>query len=146
MFVKSTLFPKEPWKKRFISWAKKKKRKKKSETNFFRRKTAEDDNAKTNVSLNIPCPCTILLFKASTFLQISFPRISTFWEHELSLIVNAWNSFTSQPIYFFNWTKEHPLKISNKRTYISFLINLLFQSQFESRLFGLHFCIAFFRK
>ena len=28
------------------------------------------------------------------------------------------------PIYFFNSTKEHPLKISNKRTYIPLLINL----------------------
>ena len=28
------------------------------------------------------------------------------------------------PIYFFNWIKKHPLKISNKRTYIPLLINL----------------------
>ena len=28
------------------------------------------------------------------------------------------------PIYFFNRNKEHPLKISNKRTYIPLLINL----------------------
>ena len=29
------------------------------------------------------------------------------------------------PIYLFNETKENPLKISNERTYIPLLINLL---------------------
>ena len=35
-------------------------------------KTAEDDNAKINIFPNILC--TFLLFKASAFLQIFFPR------------------------------------------------------------------------
>ena len=34
--------------------------------------TAEDNNVKIKVFPNIPC--TFLLFKASTFLQIFFPR------------------------------------------------------------------------
>ena len=45
---------------------------KKSGTSFSRQKTAEDSNAKINISLNIPF--TFLLFKASVFLQIFFPR------------------------------------------------------------------------
>ena len=45
---------------------------KKSETRFCRRKTAEENNAKINVSPNIPS--TFFLFKTSTFLQIFFPR------------------------------------------------------------------------
>ena len=43
-----------------------------SETWFCRRKTSEDDNAKISVPPNIPC--TFLLFKASAFFQIFFPR------------------------------------------------------------------------
>ena len=43
----------------------------KSETRFWRQKTAED-NAKIKVSSNITC--SFLLFKASPFLQIFFPR------------------------------------------------------------------------
>ena len=39
---------------------------------FCRRKTTEDNNAKINVSPNISY--TFLLFKASAFLQIYFPR------------------------------------------------------------------------
>ena len=39
-------------------------------------KTAEDNNAKINISLNITC--TFLLFKASAFLQILFLRNFTF--------------------------------------------------------------------
>ena len=39
---------------------------------FCRQKTAEDNNAKINLSPNIPC--TFLLFKASVFLQVFFPR------------------------------------------------------------------------
>ena len=50
--------------------------KKISETPFCRRNTGEDDNAKLNVSPNIPC--TFLLFKASLFLQIFLPRKSKF--------------------------------------------------------------------
>ena len=51
---------------------------KKSETRFCRRKTAEDDNAKINVSPNIPC--TFLLFKGSAFIQIllSLENVSFF--------------------------------------------------------------------
>ena len=45
---------------------------KKSEKWFCRWKTVEVNNAKINFSLNIPC--SILLFKASTSLQIFFPR------------------------------------------------------------------------
>ena len=45
---------------------------KKSETRFCRRKTAEDNNAKIKVFPNMPC--TFLLFKASAYLQIFFPR------------------------------------------------------------------------
>ena len=65
---------------------------KKSETRFCRRMTAEDDNAKKNVSPNIPC--TFLLFKASSFLQIFFPRKSKFWERQFFSIVNVWHAFT----------------------------------------------------
>ena len=43
---------------------------KKSEKRFCRWKTAKNNNAKTNVSSNIPC--TFLLFKVSAFLQIFF--------------------------------------------------------------------------
>ena len=66
MSLKSTSFPKEL----FVSRAKQ--IKKKSKTLFCRRKTAEDSNAKIKVSPNIPC--TVLLFKASAFLQIFFPK------------------------------------------------------------------------
>ena len=45
---------------------------KKSEKWFCRQKTAEDNNAKINISPNIPW--TLLLFKASAFLQIFFSR------------------------------------------------------------------------
>ena len=65
---------------------------KKSETRFCRRKTAKEDNAKIIVSPNIPC--TFMLFKASLFLQIFFPRKSKFWELQFFFIVNVWNSFT----------------------------------------------------
>ena len=54
--------------KSFISRAKQIKR---NLRRFCRRKTAED-NAKIHVSPNIPC--TFLLFEASAFLQIFFPR------------------------------------------------------------------------
>ena len=43
---------------------------KKSEARFCRQKTAENGNAKINVSPNIPC--TFLLFKGSALLQIFF--------------------------------------------------------------------------
>ena len=66
--------------------------KRKSETQFCKQKTAEDDNAKINVSPNITC--TLLLFKASAFLQIFFPRKWKFWERRLFLIVNVWHCFT----------------------------------------------------
>ena len=45
---------------------------KQSETQFCRRKTAEDNDAKINVFPNIPG--IFLLFKATAFLQIFFPR------------------------------------------------------------------------
>ena len=45
---------------------------KKLETKICRQKTAEDNNATTNISQNLPC--TFLLFKASAFLRIFFPR------------------------------------------------------------------------
>ena len=64
---------------------------KKSETRFCRRKTAEDDNAKINVSPNIPC--TFLLFKTSALPQVFFPRKSKFWERQFFSIANDWHSF-----------------------------------------------------
>ena len=45
---------------------------KNSETQFCKRETTQDDNAKINVYPNIPC--TFLLFKASAFPQIFFPK------------------------------------------------------------------------
>ena len=38
----------------------------------------------------------------------------------------VWHSFTpiNKPVYFFNWTKEHPLETSHKTIRISLLINL----------------------
>ena len=71
MSLKSVSFPKElRLKKHFISRAKQIKRNLRQA--FVKRKTAEDNNAKTNVSPNIPC--IFLLFKASAFFQIFFPR------------------------------------------------------------------------
>ena len=49
---------------------------KKFEKYFCKGKTVEDDNGKINVSSNIPC--AFLLFKASEFLQILFPRKTSF--------------------------------------------------------------------
>ena len=43
---------------------------------FCRKKTAEDNNLKINIFLNILC--TFLLFKANAFLQIFFPRKTSF--------------------------------------------------------------------
>ena len=95
-----------------------------SEQNIKRnlRKTTEGNNAKINFSPN--ASCTFLLFKASPFLQIFFLRKSKFWERQIFSIVNFSHSFTYESIYFSNSTKEHILKTSNKRTYISLLINL----------------------
>ena len=59
---------------------------------FCRQKTAEDDNAKINVSLNILC--TYMLFKPSAFLQILFQKKSKFWERQFFSVVNDWYSFT----------------------------------------------------
>ena len=86
MFVKSISFPKEIWKKTFISRAKQFK------SNLRHAFVDKDDNAKVNVPPDIPC--TFLLFKASAFLQIFFPRKSKFWERQFFLMVNVWNSFT----------------------------------------------------
>ena len=118
MSLKSTSFPKEL----FVSRAKQ--IKKKSKTLFCRRKTAEDSNAKIKVSPNIPC--TVLLFKASAFLQIFFPK-NLFFRQVLKKSVFP-NSkcltfiylFWHWPIYHF--IDEHPLKTSNKRTHILLLI------------------------
>ena len=49
---------------------------KKYGTQFYRRKTAEDNNAKINVSPNIPR--TFLLFKSSAFFQIFLPSFEKF--------------------------------------------------------------------
>ena len=46
-----------------------------------------DDNAKIKVSTNIPC--TLLLFKGSTFLQIFFPIKSKFREGQIFLTGNV---------------------------------------------------------
>ena len=70
MSLKSASFPKELWIKPFISRTKQ--FKKKSETRFCRKKTEQDNNAKINAFQDVPS--TFLLFKASAFLQISFPR------------------------------------------------------------------------
>ena len=67
---------------------------------FCRRKTAENNNAKINVSPNIPY--TILLFKACAFLQIFFPR------NLLS------NKFGKRQLF----SSSKCLKTSNKRTHI----------------------------
>ena len=77
---------------------------KKSETCFCRRKAAED-NSKINIFPNIPC--TFLLFKASVFVQIFFPRNLLFWQvFRLSAFLNS-----------------KCLKTLNKRRRISLLIN-----------------------
>ena len=78
---------------------------KKSETQFCRRKAAEDNNAKINVSPNIPC--TFLLFKASAFLQIFFPR----------------NLLFRQVLRTSVFLNSKCLKTSNKRTHIPLFIN-----------------------
>ena len=77
----------------------------KYETRFCRRKTAEDNNAKINVSPNIPC--TFLLFKASAFLQIFFPR----------------NLLFRQVLRTSVFLNSKCLKTSNKRTHIPLIIN-----------------------
>ena len=66
-------------------------------------------------------PFTFLLIKSSYFFKFSFRETyfsDEFWQLQIFLIVNVWHSL---PTYFF--TKEHKLKTSNKRTYISLLIN-----------------------
>ena len=71
---------------------------KKSETWFRRWKSAEDNNAKINVSLNTPC--AFFLFKARAFLQFLFPRNLLFLQvlrTSVSLIV--WHSFTYLFLY-----------------------------------------------
>ena len=88
MSVKSTSFPKELWYKPFISQSKQIKR---NLRQFCRWKTAQDDNAKTNVSTNILC--TFLLFKGSACLQIFFLIKSKFWERQFFLIVNVWHTY-----------------------------------------------------
>ena len=73
---------------------------KKSETRFCRPKSAEDSNAKINVSPNISC--TFLIFKASAFFQIFVPKIYfsvKFWELQFFSIVNVWHSFTYSYLY-----------------------------------------------
>ena len=110
---------KELWWKPFITWVKQTKQ---IWDTDLQTKTAEKDNVKINVSANIPC--TFLLFKASAFLQKNFPRKSKFWERQLFTRINVSHSFTYWPIYVFNWTKEHRLKTSNKRTH--FFTHFLF--------------------
>ena len=78
---------------------------KKSEIRFCRQKTADDNDAKINVFPNIPC--TFLLFKASAFLQIFFPRSLLFRQ------VLRTSVFLSS-----KW-----LKTSNKRTQIPLISN-----------------------
>ena len=78
---------------------------KKSETRFCRQKTAEDNNVKINIFPNVPC--TFLLFKASAFLQILFPR----------------NLLFQQVLRMSVFLNSNCLKIPNKRTHIPFFIN-----------------------
>ena len=62
----------------------------KSETRFCRQKADEDNNAKINVSPNIPC--TFLFFKASAFLEISFRETyfpDKFWERQFFSVGNV---------------------------------------------------------
>ena len=68
-------------------------------------KNAEDKNAKINVFPNIPC--IFLLFKASAFLQIFFPRNLLFRQ-------------VLKTSVFFN---SKYLKTSNNRTHIPLFIN-----------------------
>ena len=82
MSVKSNSFPKELWIKPFISRSKPIKR------NLRHRFV--DDNARINVSPNIPC--TFLLFKGNACLQVFFSRKSNFWERQFFLIVNVWHT------------------------------------------------------
>ena len=77
---------------------------KESETRFCRWKTAEDINAKIHVLPNIPC--TFLLFKASAFLQIFFPR----------------NLLFRQALRTSVFLNSKCLKTSNKRAHIPFFI------------------------
>ena len=75
----------------------------------------EDNNAKINVYPNIPC--TFLLFKASSnFLSKKFTFPTSFENFSFLEVFDI-----PLPMYFF--TKEHPLKPSNKRTHIPLLIN-----------------------
>ena len=78
---------------------------KKSEAQFCRRKTAEDNDAKINVFLNIPC--TFLLFKASAFLRIFFPR----------------NLHFRQVLRTSVFLNRRCLKLSKKRIHIPLFIN-----------------------
>ena len=78
---------------------------KKSETSFCGRKTAEDNNVKINVFPNISC--TFLLFKASAFLQIFFPR----------------NLLFRQVLRKSVFLNSKCLKTSNKTTHILLFIN-----------------------
>ena len=52
-----------------------------------KRKTAKHDNAKINVSLNIPC--TFLLLKAGAFLQTFFPRKTKIEVFRTSVFFNS---------------------------------------------------------
>ena len=78
---------------------------KKSETRFCRQKTAEDNNVKINIFPNVPC--TFLLFKASAFLQMFFPR----------------NLLFRQVLRTSVFLNSKCLKTSNKRTHIPLFIN-----------------------
>ena len=51
------------------------------------------------------------------FCSSKLVRKSKFWERQIFLIENV--TFLDVSTYFFNWTKEHLLKTSNKRTHVS---------------------------
>ena len=71
-----------------------------SEVRFCRRKAAEDNSAKLNISANVPC--TFLLFKATAFLQIFFPRNCLF-QQVLRISVFR-NSECLTYLYFHSFT------------------------------------------
>ena len=75
---------------------------------FCRRKRALDNNAKINLSPNIPF--TFLLFEAIAFLQIFFPRKNqfvSFIELKMQRLINYWANTSKFKIDKITYSKSY---------------------------------------
>ena len=88
---------------------------------FFRGKTSEDNNAKIKVFPDIPC--TFLLFKASAFLQVFFPRNLLFQQvFTMSAFLNSkclesLNKRTQIPLFIIQFVSLIELKMKRLINY-----------------------------